>query len=359
MAATDAMPMPRKGVAYRVGFPIFDADGDLVSSAADLDSEVSKDGAGFADCTNEATEIGSSGMYYLDLSSTEMNADMVIVIVKTSTAGAKTTPIVLYPAEAGDFDEIADDVWDEVVTAGHNTKNSAAKFIRQGGGGTQITIVSGTLAAAGTATATLDSNAIATAGIYISNLLVISGGTGAGQTRRIVNYTAARVATVDRDWIVTPNATSTYDIVAAPTSFLADEGVVVSADATHVQLATTAPDGDDTLNSALVNITSGTGSGQTRLITDYVGATRTAQVAAWGVTPDTSSTYAVIPAAEIAADSGGGATAPTATEVALATNAVVSPTIRGADNDTLKTISDEIDDLPGAGTSNIGWYNGT
>jgi len=103
MASTDARPIPLKNTAYRVYFPILDADGDLVSGAASLDSEVSLDGASFADCTNEATEIGSSGMYYLDLTSGEMNADAVAIIVKTTTDGAKTTPIVLYPAEDGDI----------------------------------------------------------------------------------------------------------------------------------------------------------------------------------------------------------------------------------------------------------------
>jgi hypothetical protein len=103
MAATDARPIPRKNVAYRVYLPIHDADGDLVTGAAGLDSEVSKDGGAMADCTNEATEIGSSGMYYLDLTATEMDADAVVIVVKTSTSGAKTTPIVLYPEEAGDI----------------------------------------------------------------------------------------------------------------------------------------------------------------------------------------------------------------------------------------------------------------
>lgn len=103
MASTDALPVPRKNTAFRVTFPLLDADGDLVSGAAGLDSEVSKDGGSFADCTNEATEIGTSGIYTLDLTSTEMNADCVAIIVKTSTTGAKTTVIILYPEEIGDF----------------------------------------------------------------------------------------------------------------------------------------------------------------------------------------------------------------------------------------------------------------
>ncbi len=104
MAATDARPVPRKNVAFRAVFPILDADGDLVTGATGLDSEVSKDQGTFTDCTNEATEIAtSSGMYYLDLSSTEMNADCVAIIVKTSSVGAKTTVLVFYPEESGDY----------------------------------------------------------------------------------------------------------------------------------------------------------------------------------------------------------------------------------------------------------------
>jgi hypothetical protein len=110
MASADAKPFPAKNAAYRVTFPIYDADGDLVTGAAGLDSEVSKDAGTFADCTNEATEIAtSSGMYYLDLTASEMNADTVAVLVKTSTSGAKTTALVFYPIEAGDTNAWADD----------------------------------------------------------------------------------------------------------------------------------------------------------------------------------------------------------------------------------------------------------
>lgn len=106
MAASDATFVPKRNAAYRVYFPILDADGDTVTAAAGLDAEVSKDGAAFADCTNESTEIGASGMYYLDLTATEMDADCVIVLAKTSTSGAKATPIVLYTA-ARDVDDLA------------------------------------------------------------------------------------------------------------------------------------------------------------------------------------------------------------------------------------------------------------
>lgn len=95
-ASTDASPRPLYGVAYRVVFPIFDATGSLVTGATSPDSEISKDQGTFADATNEATEIATaSGMYYLDLTASEMAARTVAIIVKSGTG--KTTPIVLYP----------------------------------------------------------------------------------------------------------------------------------------------------------------------------------------------------------------------------------------------------------------------
>ena len=82
MATGDARPFPRKNAAYRVTFPILDADGDLVTGATGLDSEISKNGGTFADCTNEASEIGTaSGMYFLDLTAAEMYSDTVAFIV--------------------------------------------------------------------------------------------------------------------------------------------------------------------------------------------------------------------------------------------------------------------------------------
>src|SRR3990167_5713102 len=90
---------PKKNATFTVTFPIYDNDGDLVTAAAALDSEVSKDGGTFTDCTNEAGEIAtSSGLYTLALTATEMNADIVATITKTTTTNAKTAVNVMYTA---------------------------------------------------------------------------------------------------------------------------------------------------------------------------------------------------------------------------------------------------------------------
>jgi len=94
----NALPYPIYAQPWGVTFPILDADGDLVTGATTPDAEVSLNGNTFGDCTNESTEIAtSSGVYYLLLTAAEMTADVVTVIAKSATAGAKTTTITLYP----------------------------------------------------------------------------------------------------------------------------------------------------------------------------------------------------------------------------------------------------------------------
>lgn len=262
MASTDALPVPLKNTAYRVVFPILDADGDLVTGAAGLDSEVSKDQGTFADCTNEATEIATaSGMYYLDLTSTEMNADCVAVIVKTSTSGAKTTVLTLYPAETGDIPanvtafggtagtfasgrpevntthaagtawgsgaitagaiaadaigaselaadavaEIADAVWDE-ARSGHTTDGTFGQVNQA--------VRSGTAQGGGTATITLDASASAVDDFYNGDLVWCLSGTGAGQAGVVIDYVGAtKVATVDNNWRTNPDSSTGFVIL--------------------------------------------------------------------------------------------------------------------------------------------------
>jgi len=140
MAATDARPVPIKNTAYRVYFPILDADGDLVTGATGLDSERSLDGAAFADCTNEATEVATaSGIYFLDLTTTEMNTDCTTVIVKTTTVGAKTTVLTIYPQEADDI-RVATTHWRATAVATPTTEGVPE---------VDVTHVAGTLQTAG------------------------------------------------------------------------------------------------------------------------------------------------------------------------------------------------------------------
>lgn len=245
MAASDARPVPRKNVAYRVTFPLLDADGDLVTGAAALDSEVSIDGAAFADATSEATEIATgSGVYFLDLTAVEMNGDTVAVIVKTSTTGAKTTVIVLYPEEIGDVRVNVEQFGGTAGTfaAGRpevNTSHIAGSLqtlvtgrvdanvgavsadaaaadnleAEYDGTGFKSYARRGTAQAGSAASITLDAGASATDDLYIGMAVRIVAGTGVGQSRPITDYVGAtKVATVVPSWWTAPDATSVFVI---------------------------------------------------------------------------------------------------------------------------------------------------
>jgi len=54
------LPYPIMARAYHIIFPIIDGNGVVISGATGLDSEYSKNGDSFTDCTNEATEIATN-----------------------------------------------------------------------------------------------------------------------------------------------------------------------------------------------------------------------------------------------------------------------------------------------------------
>ena len=71
-------------------------------------------------------------------------------------------------------------------------------------------------------------------------------------------------------------------------------GTAQSGGATAIRLAAGASAVNDFFNNALITITGGTGSGQVRYISDYVGATKDVTVSeAWTTNPDVTSTYSI------------------------------------------------------------------
>lgn len=97
-------------------------------------------------------------------------------------------------------------------------------------------------------------------------------------------------------------------------TFAADTGLqsirsntAQSATATTIVLDASASAVDDFYNSCIIYITGGTGVGQARAVSDYVGATKTATVSTWGTNPDATSTFAILP--DSASSGSGGATA--------------------------------------------------
>jgi hypothetical protein len=174
-ARSNALPYPVYGVPWVQPVILLDADGDLVTGAAGLDSEVSKNFDTAVDCTNEATEVGSTARYYLILTAAEMTADVVDVTVKTSTSGAKNTPISLFPRKL-------------------------------------VSLRSGTAAGGAAGSITLDSGASAIDDAY-NGCLVVGTLDGNVEARIITDYNGStKVATVVPDWVTTPDSDDAFVI---------------------------------------------------------------------------------------------------------------------------------------------------
>jgi hypothetical protein len=191
-------------------------------------------------------------------------------------------------------------VWDEILTgATHNITNSAGKQVRQVGA---FAIHDG-IAQAGdghsiTLAATASPSDAAYHGIYNRNLIVLTDNTGVGQTRTIVDYDAiTKVVVLDRDWRISPDATTAYQIVPDDTPLTVDHGVARGGTATTITIREYASDVDDAYLCNIITIIAGTGRGQARLVGSYDGTNRIATICGddWVTIPDTTSIYVMMP----------------------------------------------------------------
>ena len=93
------------------------------------------------------------------------------------------------------------------------------------------------------------------------------------------------------------------------TSAIRNTGTISSATSTTAVLPNTASASNDYYNGMSLYIVSGTGIGQTKTITDYVGSSRTCVVSSWGTTPDNTSVYEITPTVSITSNTGSGCVA--------------------------------------------------
>lgn len=317
MASTDARPVPIKNTAFRLTFPIYKNDGTLITGAAGLDSEVSKDAGTAADCTNEATEIATStGMYYLDLTSTEMNADCVAVVVKTSSTGACIPTFVLYPQESGD---IKVDVQSWLGTAAATPTVAGVPEV-------DITHIAGAVVSATTAQLGVNVVQISADATAADNLEAAYDGAGyAGGTipQQVVLTTSGKEAVADQVWDENITGHITANSAGAVLQPSHSGACQAGGNTTTVVLASSASSADGYYNGDLIFgwVTADRTNFFADYISDYVGATRTATVTGIAVSPDATYTYVIVPGGSIP-----GASAPTASEVA---DAVLDEAISG------------------------------
>lgn len=180
--------------------------------------------------------------------------------------------------------------------------------------GTSVAVAAGSLTLAAAA------SAINTA--YVGAFLVMIDGTGKHQIRKITAYNGGtKVATIDSNWGTNPTAGDRYAVMAsaAPISTITSQdiditrtGTAQAGAATTITLDAGASAVNDFYKDQIIALTGGTGAGQSKIITGYVGSTKVATVnSAWATNPDATSIFALRAMGAIS-----GASAPTAAAVA-------------------------------------------
>jgi hypothetical protein len=269
------------------------------------DFSIAKNGS-VAVLTGATVTHSTNGYYTIALTTGNVNSlGRLDIIVNNSAMSMSNHRYDVLPSDT--YEElmttgIADAVWDEVLTgATHNVAASAGRRLRQLA---SVIVHSGTAQGAGTGNnqIQLDTGASSTNGAYDPGLVFIETGTGAGQTRLILQYNGStKVATVDRDWRVNPDNTSEFVILGDAGRESVNEGLAQAATTTTITLNTSASTSDDAYNGQLVFIRSGTGQDQIALVEDYVGSTKVATIRTrsangqWAIVPDTTSAYVMIP----------------------------------------------------------------
>lgn len=193
----------------------------------------------------------------------------------------------------------------------------------------------------------LDGSASSTDNFYVGCSIKITAGDGAGQSRTIISYVGStKRAYVDRVWVTNP-VSATYLINAGKLTLdILNTGVAAAGAAATITLASSAVATNDYYDGARVQIISGTGVGQSRIISGYVGSTRVATVTdGWATQPDNTSVYAVMGLGDVEVgvnnDKTGYALASTAVNVTAIDGAALSTHTAGMMPSDMKAIDNQ------------------
>lgn len=233
------------------------------------------------------------GVYRLDLSDAILTSGVNAVILMLQGAAG------MVPSGNEIQLDLIDNVWDEILIGStHNISNSSGKRMREAGA-PLIREETAQGSGVGNNQIQLDTGASATDGAYDPAMVLLIDGTGTGQTRLILEYDGTdKIATVDRNWKVNPDATSVFQILAFAGREHVNEGLARGGTNSTITLNTLASSDNDVYVGQAIFIRSGTGEDQRKFVTAYDGATKIATVhTPWDVVPDTTSGYVMLPQA--------------------------------------------------------------
>jgi len=196
-----------------------------------------------------------------------------------------------------DLQLLANAVWDEPLTgASHNVPTSSGRRLRQL---SAPIILEGFAISSTINSITFDGEASTVTGSYDPCLISIVSGTGAGQSRVILEYDGnTKTAIVDRNWRINPDSSSEYIIVSSEGREHVNEGRAQAGTLNTITLNQNASEYDDVYLGQVVFIRSGTAEDQAKRIIAYNGTTKVATVESnWNEIPDNTSGYVMLPTA--------------------------------------------------------------
>lgn len=161
------------------------------------------------------------------------------------------------------------------------------------------TNITGTAQAGTTNNITLASTASASDNFYRRQRVVLTGGTGSGQSGDIVRYDGTnKIAYIGQTWATSPDSTTTYAVVhtGSLNSNVIRTAFAQSGTTSSVVIDTGASAVDGTYIGTAIWIVGGTGAGQVRNVQAYTGASKTCSVSPnWATAPDSTSVYELLP----------------------------------------------------------------
>lgn len=142
-------------------------------------------------------------------------SDLATILADTNELQADDVPGLIAALNDPTVAAIADGVWDEILTgATHNIASSAGRRLRQIDAAFEVH--AGTAQAGAAGTITLDTGASPIDDIYNGDRIIITEGTGAQEHGLVMDYDGTtKIATMSKNWVVTPDATSVFEIVPA------------------------------------------------------------------------------------------------------------------------------------------------
>lgn len=233
--------LSKYGVARHIYIPIvkravvdFAVGADWTPAAGDV--KISKDGGTAANVTNLPTAIamGNGAIWDFSLTATEMQAAQIdVTIVDSATKAIEDQSFIIETygnASAQHPVDLADSVRAGLTALPNATVGASGGLptLDAALNVSSLAVDSGTAQAGAAATITLRAGASATDNLFVSAIIAIYSGTGAGQCQVITGYVGStKVATVARTWAITPDNTSVYKVHGLPSPRINDNLAII------------------------------------------------------------------------------------------------------------------------------------